>query len=246
MTDAELAVLSILAEGPIAGRELETEIARRGLRAWTDIGVASLAYLLQKLEQQGLAEGSGPSEDPMQRRYRLTPAGLGVLKTAVAELLSTPREATSAFELGLANLAVLRPAQVRALFAAYHDALMARLAQARERRQAIAQAQDAPFQIDLLFSHRVALLEAELAWLREMIARWEAQAPPDERTPIQPADEVEPMQRLMLPHDPGSLHRVETSPGRAPSPAETELPLSDSPEHSPDPDPESEDDPPSD
>lgn len=245
MTDADLAVLSILAEGPIAGRELEAEIARRGLRAWTDIGVASLAYLLQKLEQQGLAESTGSSAQPMQRRYRLTPAGLGVLKTAVAELLSTPRETYGAFELGLANLAVLRPSQVRALFAAYHDALMARLAQARGRRQEIAQAQDAPFQIDALFSHRVALLEAELAWLRDMIARWETQAPPDERTPILPGGEVEPMQRLMLPHDPGSLHRVETSPGRAPSPAEGEPPPSGSPERSPHIDPGSEDDPPS-
>lgn len=245
MTDAELAVLSILAEGPIAGRDLQSEIARRGLRAWTDIGVASLAYLLEKLEQQGLAEGSGPSEEPMQRRYRLTPAGLGVLKTAVAELLSTPREATSAFELGLANLNVLRPGQVRDAFAAYHDALVARLAQTRERRAQIAEAQDAPFQIAALFSHRIALLKAELAWLREMIARWEAQAPPDERTPIQPADEVEPMQRLMLPHDPGSLHRVETNPGRAPSSADTEPPPTDSPEHSPNTDPGSESDPPS-
>lgn len=241
MTDAELAVLSILAEGPIASRELEHEIARRGLRAWTDIGVASLAYLLEKLAQQGLAESDG-APDP---RYRLTPAGLGVLKTAVSELLSTPRETHNAFELGLANLDVLRPAQVRAAFAAYHDALVAKLVQARERRQQIAAAQEAPFQIDALFSHRVALLKAELAWLRELIARWEAQAPPDERTPVQPADEVEPMQRLMLPHDPASLHRVETNPGRAPSPPETEPPPSDPPEHSPTSDPGSERNPPS-
>ena len=243
MTDAELAVLSILAEGPIAGRELQTEIARRGLRAWTDIGVASLAYLLEKLEQQGLADGEGPSGEPMHRRWRLTPAGLGVLKTAVAELLGTPREAYSAFELGLANLGVLRPGQIRAAFAAYRDALAARLAQTRERRDQIAGAQEAPFQIDALFSHRVALLEAELAWLREMIARWEAQAPPDERTPVQPAGEVDPMQRMMLPQDPASLHRVETNPGHVPSPPQTEPPHPDSPEHSPTSDPGSEHDP---
>ncbi len=222
MTDAELAVLSILAEGPIAGRDLQTEIARRGLRAWTDIGVASLAYLLEKLEQQGLADGDGPPGESLQRRWRLTPAGLGVLKTAVVELLSTPREAHSAFELGLANLDVLRPGQVRAAFAAYRDALAARLAQARERRDQVAGAHEAPFHIDALFSHRVALLEAELAWLRDLTARWEAQAPPDERTPIRPASEVDPMQRLMLPQNPASLHRVETNPGRTPdsSPAE--------------------------
>ena len=245
MTDAELAVLSILAEGPIAGRELQAEIARRGLRAWTDIGVASLAYLLEKLEQQGLADGDGPRGEPMQRRWRLTPAGLGVLKTAVVELLSTPRESYSAFELGLANLGVLRPGQIRAAFAAYRDALMARLAQARERRQQIAAAQETPFEIDALFSHRVALLKAELVWLQQMIARWEAQAPPDGRTPVQPAGEVDPMQRLMLPHDPASLHRIETNPGRASSPSDTEPPHPNLPEHPPHSDPGSEHDPPS-
>src|SRR5690606_41542427 len=110
MTDAELAVLSILAEGPIASRELEHEIARRGLRAWTDIGVASLAYLLEKLALQGLAESDG-APDP---RYGLTPAGLGVLITTAYELLRTPRETHNAFAPGLENLDVLRPAPVRA------------------------------------------------------------------------------------------------------------------------------------
>lgn len=223
MTDAELAVLSILFEGPIAGHALQAEIARRGLRAWTDIGVKSLSYLLEKLEQQGLTQSDGPPDQPAYRKYRLTPAGLGVLKTAVAELLSTPRDTGSAFELGLANLHVLKPAQVRGLLASYRQELASRLAQARERRQQVAEEQ-AAFAINALFSHRIALLEAELAWVRGWIARWEAQAPPDERTPIQPASEVEPMQRLMLPRDPDSLHRVETNPGRPPSPPNADHP----------------------
>ncbi|MCC6798577.1 MAG: PadR family transcriptional regulator, partial [Anaerolineae bacterium] len=235
MTDAELAVLSILFEGPITGPTLQAEIARRGLRAWTDIGVKSLSYLLEKLEQQGLAQGDGPPDQPAYQKYRLTPAGLGVLKTAVAELLSTPRETSSAFELGLANLHVLRPGQTRAAFAAYRDALAARLAQAHERRQQIAEEQ-AAFAIDALFSHRIALLEAELAWVQGWIARWEAQAPPDERTPIQPASEVDPMQRLMLPRDPASLHRVETNPGRPPPPENTDHPADPPPDSQPGPD----------
>lgn len=229
MTDAELAVLSILAEGPIAGRDLQTEIARRGLRAWTDIGVASLYYLLHKLERQGLAQSDdAPERGASRRTYRLTPAGLGVLRTAVAELLGTPREAHSAFELGLANLPVLRPAQVRTLLAAYRQALAARLAQARERYKQLGP--QPPFHIDALFRHRIALLEAELAWMQDLIAEWDAQAPPDERTPLPPAEEVEPMQRLMLPRDPDSLHRIETSHGRQPSPPKADPSPSDPPE----------------
>jgi len=223
MTDAELALLSILAEGPIEIHQLQTIIEQRGLRAWTDLGVASLTYVLDRLAQQGLAQHDGPAARPAQRRWRLTPAGLGVLKTAVADLLSSPRDTYSSFELGLANLNVLRPAQVRALFAAYQQALAARLAQARERRQQIG-GEQAPFQIDALFGHRIALLEAELAWMQALSARWDAQAPPDERTPIQPASEVAPMQRLMLPRDPDSLHRVETNPGHPPASPDADAP----------------------
>jgi len=229
MTDAELAVLSILAEGPIAGHELQAEIDRRGLRAWTDIGVASVYYLLRKLERQGLAQSDdAPEHGASRRTYRLTPAGLGVLRTAVAELLGTPREVHSAFELGLANLPVLRPAQVRTLFAAYRQELAARLAQARERYEQLGP--QPPFHIDALFRHRIALLEAELAWTQDLIAEWDAQAPPDERTPIPPAEEVEPMQRLMLPRDPDSLHRIETSHGRQPPPPEADPSPADPPE----------------
>ena len=219
MTDAELAILSIVAEGPIYGYDIQTIIIRRGLRAWTNIGVSSMYYVLQKLERQGLVESKGASivEGPSRRQYRITPAGFGVLQTAVADLLSTPREYANGFELGLANLHVLRSAQIRTAFIAYRQELVSRLNQARERWQELRDSQ-APFNVDAMFGHHVAMLEAELNWIKHFIEEWEAQAPPDEVTATlhEPA-EIPRMKQVVLPHDPDSPHRAPTRPLRQPS-----------------------------
>jgi DNA-binding PadR family transcriptional regulator len=212
MTDAELAILSIVAEGPIYGYDIQTIITQRGLRDWTNIGVSSMYYVLEKLERQGLIESKGVQhvEGPARRQYRITSAGFGVLQTAVADLVSTPREHFGGFELGLANLHVLRPAQIRTAFIAYRQELISRLTQARERWQHLKQSK-APFNVDAMFGHHVAMLEAELEWVKAFIEQWEAQAPPDEIPSPEPFD-IPRMKQVVLPHDPDSPHRVPTQP----------------------------------
>ena len=212
MTDAELAILSIVAEGPIYGYDIQTVIAQRGLRAWTNIGVSSMYYVLEKLERQGLVESKGAQhlEGAARRQYRITPAGFGVLQTAVADLLSTPREHANDFELGLANLHVLRPAQIRTAFITYRQELVSRLAQTRERWRKLKE-NHPPFNVDAMLGHHVALLEAELAWIKDFIEEWEAHAPPED-SPVLPPEpaEVPRMKQVILPHDPDSPHRVPT------------------------------------
>ena len=234
MTDAELAILSIVAEGPIHGHDIQTVVAQRGLRAWTNIGVSSMYYVLEKLERQGLIESqaSRDGENAARRRYRITPAGFGVLQTAVADLISTPREIANGFELGLANLHVLRAAQIRTAFIAYRQELMSRLAQARERGRVLHESK-APFNVDALQGHHIAMLEAELDWIKEFIEQWEAQVPEEEDIP--PAaepEEIPRMKQVILPHDPDSPHRLPTRPlvrpndPRVPPDADTDLSLS--------------------
>jgi DNA-binding PadR family transcriptional regulator len=217
MTDAELAILSIVAEGPIYGYDIQTVIAERGLRAWTNIGSSSMYYVLEKLERQGLiaSTSTARADDTARRQYRITTAGYGVLQTSVADLISTPREYGASFELGLANLHVLRPEQIRAAFTAYQQDLVSRIGQVRERLANLSTG-DAPFNITAMLNHHHALLEAELHWIAAFIEKWEAQAPPD--TPPAPPPEmveVPRMKQVILPHDPDSLHRARTRPHQA-------------------------------
>jgi DNA-binding PadR family transcriptional regulator len=57
VTNAELAVLSLVVERPRHGYDVELTIAERGMRDWTDVGFSSIYYLLGKLEKAGLIEG---------------------------------------------------------------------------------------------------------------------------------------------------------------------------------------------
>ena len=98
MNDAELAILSIVAEDPIFGYDIQTVIEERNLRNWTNIGKSSMYYVLEKLERQGLIENTSASQadDPARRQFQITSAGFGVLQTSVADLLvqgmtGTPR-----------------------------------------------------------------------------------------------------------------------------------------------------------
>ncbi len=147
-------------------------------------------------------------------RSRITPAGYGVLQTAVVDLLSTPRDHASGFELGLANLYVLRSSQLRNAFIAYQQELASRLEQALHRWRQL-EGHQAAFNVVAIFEHRVAMLEAELEWVKRFIARWEAQAPPagdDEIYAPEPA-EIPRVKQVVLPHDPDSPHRASTLTG---------------------------------
>ena len=56
MTNAELAILSLVAEAPRHGYEIEQIIEERGMREWTEIGFSSIYYLLKKLEKVDCVE----------------------------------------------------------------------------------------------------------------------------------------------------------------------------------------------
>ncbi len=207
MTDAELAILSLLLNGPQSDKDLHAEIEARGLRRWTAIGVSSMYYVLEKLERQGLVQRM-PGDSPT-RSWRITPAGFGVLQTAVSDLLSTPHSSARGFELGLANLHVLKSSQIRSALYNYRQDLMGRLQHSQvEWEKEINGASN--FQTTALYSHHLAMLETELAWLDEFIIEWEAQVIEDEPPPMETPPPIPRMQQVVLPHDEDSVHKSTT------------------------------------
>jgi transcriptional regulator len=73
---AELAILSVLAEGPLHGYQIAKRIERQ-TRGVLSFNLASLYPLLYRMEKRGWVKGTW--EDPpggrRRRYYRLTPAG---------------------------------------------------------------------------------------------------------------------------------------------------------------------------
>lgn len=185
MTDAELTILSLLAQGARYGHDIQQLIDERGLREWVAIGFSSVYYILNKFEKQGMvtselrAEGRGAA----RKLYSLTEAGRGVLQTAVSDLLRRPRSLGAGFELGLANLYVLKPAQVYQVLS-YHrkdlqeQYLAVKQSWERHRHEGDDSTRD---HIRALYTHSLAMMEADIAWLGNFLEDWRARYPSVER-----------------------------------------------------------------
>lgn len=172
MTNAELAILSLVAEQPRHGYEIELVIEGRGMRDWTEVGFSSIYYLLKKLERKGLIEGrlEEAERGPARKVYQATPAGMEARHEALLEALSAPSRCFPPLQLGLANLPDIPPAEAVAALGQYRDALAERLAhvQARWNSQ-----QPLPYFVEAMFDYSVALIEAEKGWIEKLIERIE-------------------------------------------------------------------------
>jgi DNA-binding PadR family transcriptional regulator len=172
MTNAELAILSLVAEQPRHGYEIDQVIQARGMREWTEVGFSSIYYLLKKLEGQGLIEGrlQEAERGPARKVYTATSAGESALRAAVLDSLSEPRRCYPPLQLGLANLPSIPPAEAVSALRRYRDALVARRDYVQERWQS---QRPLPYFVDAMFHHSTALIDAEMAWVDNFIVRME-------------------------------------------------------------------------
>lgn len=176
MTNAELAILSLLVEQPSHGYEIEQVIEKRGMRDWTEIGFSSIYYLLKKLEQKALIEAqmehpAGPG--PARKVYHATPSGRKALQEAVLEALSVPRPSYSPLLLGLANLPAISQTETLAALRQYRDKLASQLVYVQSRWES---QRPLPYFVEAMFDHSVAMIQAEQVWVEKFIAQLEVQA----------------------------------------------------------------------
>lgn len=169
MTNAELAILSLVAETQRHGYEIEQIIEIRGMREWTEIGFSSIYYLLNKLERAGQiashnehSSGKGPG----RKVYSITPAGNAACQKAVIDALSNPVRYYLPIQLGLANLPSLPINQALAALQQYRQNLEQRQQQLQATWQ---QKKPMPFFVDAMFEHSMALIKAETGWVAEFI-----------------------------------------------------------------------------
>jgi hypothetical protein len=164
VTNAELAVLSLVVERPRHGYEIEQVIEERGMRGWTDIGFSSIYYVLGKLERSGLVEAAADAggKGPARKVYRPTAEGYSACGTATIAALSTPAGGNRPFLLGLSNIVALPAEDALAAVRTYRDGLEETLAAVRAKRTAEG---DVPWFVDAVFDYSVSMLDAERAWV---------------------------------------------------------------------------------
>ncbi len=174
MTNAELAVLGLIAEESRHGYDIEQSIEQRGMRDWTEIGFSSIYYLLNKLEKDGMVNsqlqqlvGKGPA----RKVYSITADGKKALTAGALAALSMPQFGSKSFLLGLSNLPVIPPESLVPALNSYAAQLGESLKHLEEREKQ--QRPLAPF-VEAIFDYSQVLIEAELNWLRKFILEVEA------------------------------------------------------------------------
>lgn len=129
VSNIEAAVLGLLYYQSHYGYELEKIIEERGMRKWTEIGFSSIYYVLNRLEKKGLIESEmkGVEGRPSRKLCAITKEGRGAMRDKVRTLLSRNVKLISPFDLGLAYIYVLRPAETAKCLDLYLESLDERL-----------------------------------------------------------------------------------------------------------------------
>jgi len=174
MTNAELAILSLIAEQPRHGYDIEQIIEERGMRDWTEIGFSSIYYLLKKLEKDGMLEGhlqQPGGKGPARKVYSITSDGQHALAESALAALSTPMSGSRPFLLGLSNLPIIPTEQLLAALNSYATKLeesMQHMGTRAEKQRPLP-----PF-VEAMFDYSRVLAEAELIWIRDFMQEVEA------------------------------------------------------------------------
>jgi len=171
MTNAELAILSLTAEAPRHGYEIQQIIEARGMREWTEIGFSSIYYLLKKLEKAGLVESQlipTHGRGSARRVYQVTAEGRAALREATLEALSVPKQNYASILLGIANLPLVSQEQAEGALRSYREGLTERLAHIAARAES---QRPLPDHVEMLFHYNLRMLEAEKNWVEKTIQK---------------------------------------------------------------------------
>jgi DNA-binding PadR family transcriptional regulator len=182
LTNGEMALLSLLAEMPMHGYQIESLIEARGMRNWAEIGFSSIYYALNKMEKSGLVESHTQPEEgrPARRVYKLTDLGRQVLTSAEYQRLSQPHPFSADFSLALACLPLLPSEQQITALNERVQHLQGQEQQLQGKWQ-----QDQPgmaAHVNHLFDYSLAQMRAERAWVENFIQIIQSQPPSSEGT----------------------------------------------------------------
>jgi len=176
MTNAELAVLGLVAEQPRHGYEIEQVIEERGMRRWTEIGFSSIYFLLKKLELDGFIEGrlEKTERGPARKVYHATKTGQEAFHAAIIEVLSMPQPSPHPLILGLANMPAVSSEEALTALSQYSEHL-------KEKTEMLRTALDNkqhshPYFVNAMFELGLAVMQAELEWVEKFTRQIQEQS----------------------------------------------------------------------
>jgi DNA-binding PadR family transcriptional regulator len=176
MTNSELILLSLIAERPRHGYEIESVIEERGMRNWTEIAFSSIYAVLKKLVKSGYAdETSAPAagRGPAKKVYKATAAGRVALHDGVQRSLAEPDLGDQAFLFGLSCLPLLSRDEALAALYARRQFLLDKQVELTQRVALTTLAM--PAHVTAMFIYSIAILAAGVDWLDNFILDFEGE-----------------------------------------------------------------------
>lgn len=164
-SDADIVVLSLLAEQPRHGYDLDRVIEQRGYRQWTSLAFSSVYYLLKRLSERGLLE---PDEGSQGRRtvFCVTEAGRRELRQAAGERVLAPAPPSAGVLPALNAYSRLDDPALAALLVRRAEALLGRLDELRALRTQVDEEHALA-----IFDYEILRQEADLAWTRSLLKK---------------------------------------------------------------------------
>ncbi len=170
-----LAILGVAVERPMHPYEMASILRARAKDADIEIKWGSLYTVVQNMERHGLLEAVESGRQgarPERTIYRVTSAGRAELGDWVRELVAIPETEHPRFVAGLSMLGALGPDEATRLFRERLARLDAMIAGQRDALAAHRQSLPRLFLVE--DEYRLALLEAEVAWVSSLLAQIEA------------------------------------------------------------------------
>lgn len=166
-----LAVLTAVVQRPMHPYEMASVLRARGKDQDMPIKWGSLYTVVRNLDKHGFLEAVESGRQggrPERTVYRITEAGRQEADDWTRELLSTPEREPSAFEAGLSVMGGLGPDEVTSLLRRRLELLENQIA---ADRPALEEERGQVLRLFLVESeYALAMLEAQAAWVRELLA----------------------------------------------------------------------------
>lgn len=170
LSNAELSILSLIAEQPRHGYELEQTIEERGMREWTEIAFSSIYFILNGLVRKGLASSAlqpAAGRGPAKKVFSATLQGYKALHDGIYLAISMAEHDNQRFLLGLSCLPLLSPAEVEK---AFHERLHTLSAKINEFSVHPANTIPGfPLHVRAMFEYSTALIRTEIEWSTQFL-----------------------------------------------------------------------------
>ena len=164
---SEQLILGILSEQARHGYDIEKIIIQRGMRKWAVVGFSSIYYVLERLEEKGLATGDD-TQGNEKKQYSITNGGVSVLKAETKKRIAERMPANTHFMTGLATSNLIGASELAKSLEQRKVELASDLEALKDKQFTI---ENIPQSARRLLELGETLLEAELRWINKELER---------------------------------------------------------------------------